>query len=651
MNKRVLMAGMAAVSTVIASAAFAQDGSFKDVPNDHWSYAAIEKLTSLNPKVFIGDPDGMFRGKRNLTRYEMAVIIARLLENIDATYARKGAVRDNPPVQPPDLSEYVKRGELAGLSSKADVDSLRKLTGEFQTELGTLGVDVDGVKKRLDALDGRVKKIEDTLAKMPKISGDLSVYGRANGRTGSGNAFGANTLRDQDGFLVTSVRKTPLNDARALHDFNLDITKTVDEKTEMAVRLNFGNYLSYVANSTGNSRGSGANLTQQNTVWKAAVETSAKLPGFGITKLSAGRVPTQFTPYTFKLVDPDIYLDNENTDSGNIPVDGVVGSAMVGRFGVKAIAAKIDPINFISNRAAGRTLNVGATGTSAASFNGPVAIPFNSGQSGQASIEQMAGGQISIPISKFNVSATGLAFGTPNPGSQAYVYGAGVDGKISGFGFVGSYNRSENNIAASREKNEATDLAAMRAFGKLNLTGGYRKIDPRFNAPGSWERLGTYQNPTDIQGYYGKISFGSGDMMAGDGMMMTGDEKMMADGKMMGDGKMMAGHGMMGRPMGKLVASGEYHNYDYLGKTDKITNYRGNVGLSLGGSSMLSVGAEENKLRNSNYKQDFYNAAFTTMLSTATSFKLGYQLLDYKNGSTGLSPKGNVITGQFNVKF
>ena len=71
MKKHVLMASLAVCSTVLAGTAFAQDGSFKDVPNDHWSYAAIEKLTSLNPKVFIGDPDGMFRGKRNLTRYEI----------------------------------------------------------------------------------------------------------------------------------------------------------------------------------------------------------------------------------------------------------------------------------------------------------------------------------------------------------------------------------------------------------------------------------------------------------------------------------------------------------------------------------------------------------------------------------------------------
>ena len=190
------------------------------------------------------------------------------------------------------------------------------------------------------------------------------------------------------------------------------------------------------------------------------------------------------------------------------------------------------------------------------------------------------------------------------------MYGVGASRKLAGFGLTGSYTRSENANVASRTRNEATDISAARAFGSVNLTGGYRKIDPRFNAPGAWERLGTFQNPTDIKGYYGKASL----------------------------------------PIGKLAVSGEFHQYDYQA-ANEITNVRGNVALGLGGSSALELGAEQNKFQTGNIKQNFMNVGYSTMLSSATSFKLGYQLLDYTNAGQGLTPKGNIITGQFNVKF
>lgn len=604
MKKNLLMASLAVCSTLIAGAAFAQDGSFKDVPNDHWAYAAIEKLTSLNPKVFIGDPDGMFRGKRNLTRYEMAVIIARLLENIETNYAKKSDIPNTPRTQePPDLSNYVTKDQLAGLASKADVDTLRRLTGEFQTELNTLGVDVDNIKKRLDGLDKRVTNIEGILAKLPKVSGDFSVYARANGRTSGANGGPLNSLLDRDGFGVSGSNKTLLNDARALHDFNLDLGINPDEKTSLNVRINHGNYLSYVY---GANRGAGANLTQQTTIWSAVLSNTANIPVLGETKLSVGRVPTQFTPYTFKLVDPDTYLENSNTDSGNIPVDGIVAEANIGKFGIKAVAAKVDPINF-GSMIPGKQYTVGATGVG--SFIGPVGLPFNGTRPGGAPIEQVAGAHVSLPLGeKLSLNATGLAFGTQGLGTQGYVYGGGVDATVLGFGVSGTYNRSENDVPGSRNNNTATEGTLSRTFGSFSLTGGYRDIDANFNAPGSWERLGTYQNPTDIEGFFGKVSV----------------------------------------PVGKLGLTGEYHNYDW--GTTEIENVRGNVSLGVGSGSLL-VGAEQNKVKSSNTKQNFFNVAYSTSLSSSTTFKLGYQLIDYKNFQSSLNPKGNVLTGTFNVKF
>ena len=178
-----------AAVAMLAAPVLAQDGPFKDVPNDHWAYQAIDKLAQM--KVIIGDPDGLYKGKRTLTRYEMAVMLARLLDMLDQRYAKSGAVagggttiidtnnfatktelRDGLDgkqdkgdyASKGDLSNFATKGDIAQFVKKPELDLIRKLVGEFQTELTTLGVDVDAVKKRLKSLDS-YNNIDSTYVK------------------------------------------------------------------------------------------------------------------------------------------------------------------------------------------------------------------------------------------------------------------------------------------------------------------------------------------------------------------------------------------------------------------------------------------------------------------------------------------------------
>ena len=69
----------ASLVIVLAMPAFAQQAEpFKDVPTDHWAYQAVESLREKG--IVIGYPDGYFRGKRTLTRYEFAVALDRALK-------------------------------------------------------------------------------------------------------------------------------------------------------------------------------------------------------------------------------------------------------------------------------------------------------------------------------------------------------------------------------------------------------------------------------------------------------------------------------------------------------------------------------------------------------------------------------------------
>jgi len=78
MRRLIVLLACTAAMLVWALPAFA--GPFTDVPTDHWAYDAIDKLQS---EGFVeGYPDGTFRGNRSFTRYEMAMVVARIWDRL-----------------------------------------------------------------------------------------------------------------------------------------------------------------------------------------------------------------------------------------------------------------------------------------------------------------------------------------------------------------------------------------------------------------------------------------------------------------------------------------------------------------------------------------------------------------------------------------
>ncbi|HEX9744032.1 MAG TPA: S-layer homology domain-containing protein [bacterium] len=140
----VLLAGLVLMS---AMALPANAGPFTDVPTDHWAYAAIDKLQS---EGFVeGYPDGTFRGNRSFTRYEMAMVVARIWDRIEYELEN---------IQMPDMDNYVTDDEL-----QDELALLYDLIDEFAAELDTLGMRVDDLEGRMDGLEGRVSYLESFL--------------------------------------------------------------------------------------------------------------------------------------------------------------------------------------------------------------------------------------------------------------------------------------------------------------------------------------------------------------------------------------------------------------------------------------------------------------------------------------------------------
>ncbi len=59
--------------------------TFNDVPVRHWASEAVE--VSADAGLLTGNPDGSFHGEREVTRYEMAIILQRLLHRLDVADA------------------------------------------------------------------------------------------------------------------------------------------------------------------------------------------------------------------------------------------------------------------------------------------------------------------------------------------------------------------------------------------------------------------------------------------------------------------------------------------------------------------------------------------------------------------------------------
>ena len=108
-----LLTGALVVGT--ASVTFAAANPFSDGPAGHWAYDAVAQLA--RDGVINGYGDGTFRGDRNITRYEMAQMIAK-------------AMAKNP--------------------KGVDKALLDKLIAEFRDELDNLGVRVAKLEKHAD---------------------------------------------------------------------------------------------------------------------------------------------------------------------------------------------------------------------------------------------------------------------------------------------------------------------------------------------------------------------------------------------------------------------------------------------------------------------------------------------------------------------
>lgn len=126
MIKKQLAAVFAATAVLGVTTAYAAN-PFSDVTPDSWAYQSVSQLAAAG--IINGYPDGTFKGQNDITRYEMAQMVAKAMANQDRANAEQQAM-------------------------------INRLADEFSNELNSLGV-------RVSALEDRVGNV--------KVTGDMRL--------------------------------------------------------------------------------------------------------------------------------------------------------------------------------------------------------------------------------------------------------------------------------------------------------------------------------------------------------------------------------------------------------------------------------------------------------------------------------------------
>ena len=183
---------LAAVAALTAGVSAYAANPFSDVTADDWAYQAVSDLSAQG--VVEGYPDGTFKGERNMTRYELAQIVARLMAKEDQLNAEQQATLD-------------------------------KLAGEYADELANLGVRVSNLEKKVGNIswngDARMRYIASSSDKVADTYDGrirLNVKGKVNDATYVQGQFVNNMNFKDEASSNTTMAQIYVN-----HNFGKDV--------------------------------------------------------------------------------------------------------------------------------------------------------------------------------------------------------------------------------------------------------------------------------------------------------------------------------------------------------------------------------------------------------------------------------------------
>ena len=591
---------IAAVVMAFAAPIFAQS-SFTDLPRDHWAYDSVYELEQLG--LVVGYPNGTFQGKRTLTRYEFAMVIARLLPflgdteiNVDG-FLRKSDLNDY--AKKSDIPDY-KDADLSPYAQKSALANIEKLVKEFQAELAALGVDVNVLKADVAALKSRVTALEEEQARV-KITGELyfsSIGAFAND---------GNDLMDATG----RVRKNAERDITFRKDVQLNVVGKVNNNINAYVSLVMGDFMAE---------------NKKTTVLPYYMYVKSEDEKWGDIKV--GRMPFQINQYVVKRIDNDMYNDIERIDNGDYVYEGFdytnsFGSLDLRLWGTKPWAQD-DWCDWVDS----------TLGSSLNNYRYLYNFGFNDLGHNEHRVAYNAGGELAFNFSGITVaglfSQVATQEGDMNRPDSAMIYGGNINAKfgqfgLGAFGYVQAMNR-DNLVAPTMSKKNSLAWDAFASFSNdtFNILAGYKEIEAGYATPGAWDKIGNLYNPNNIKGFYvnADVKFGNAKIYGLFKEYKINDEY--------------------------------YDNIFYPGyigySTGKITNWKAGAEYAL--SDLDTIYADYENAKYDYLNSDYITAGWMRKVGTNAKFKLMYQYINNKEANILFDEtKGSIVNAQVTVNF
>ncbi|MBL8061148.1 MAG: S-layer homology domain-containing protein [Chthonomonas sp.] len=515
----------------VAVPAMAQD-NFPDVPENHWAYEALENLKREG--ILVGYPDGTYKGPRAATRYEMAVAL-------NAAYQRLKNITDGLAEQIAELRRNsggnvdggladrlaAVEAQLRGMSGLADdMAAMKRMAGEFQKELASLGVDVEQMKKDIDAMK-KMGVVEPSI----RISGDANLVMHAGVGEDSYPIYGIDGRwlgYDSDrGETTNSI----LGDMNVYHEIAMNIDGNPSGGVKWGATLVYTNLLGtyelqpnrlgvFEAQGYGNLSGHFVGSTFEEGpadmyISRLQVDLSDTLPFHAVV----GRFGVKSAnPYLFQRPDNSPYFENGRWDDGKYIMDGiqlgwefgqgsslsVTGGRNDDRMSVNGI--ELNPLNIL-----------------------PYGGPFDAIPMVQSSIltELRFGigerGGVALTYNYHGLNWLGESYLSGFGEDRLIVYGAALDYQLTdNVALRGGWAEAD----LADEDNNAYWAGLSYAGDSFGVDVSYRSIDSAFIAPGAWQRIGTFYNPRGIADFTASANFalGSGKSLTLEGIFGEGQD-------------------------------------------------------------------------------------------------------------------------------
>lgn len=687
--KRTYKYALSAVLTAaMVAPAFATDDNFPDTPANHWAFEALARMKKEG--LLVGYPDGLYRGGRPASRYEMACAV-------NAVYAALRSAQDGLDSQMKTMEDKFGGGggvskadwdnlkaaidalksDVAGMKAWGDdIAALKKMAGTFEKELSGLGVDVEQMKKTLGNIGDRVTALEKN--KMPiniGIDADLLLIGGYStndqvGITVDGRPTGAGRDDNEDSFVGATT------DLSIFHEMAVNFSSNNDSGPKFKGTLVIGNMMgsslvdtdfsSWNSDVTDDSAGVGfgqaglstgvpfAEAPEEIYVQNLSVMFDTSISGLAMG-VEAGRVGYKISPYILQRPDNTPYHENSRWDDHMWYFDGAVLHMKMSNAKVDVFAGRNnlsddqrsdtdESENFIQQR-----MYAGQDGMPYVPRDGDDRPwGFNSGS--EIIVERTLGVNVGLPImagGNLNLSYLWLRSDDDSDSTNGVnVYGGDISFNAAGFGVNAGYSKSDvvsNNTNVVDTDNYAYWVGLTKDWAKWGADVAYKYIAPQFAAPGDWGRIGAWWNPTDIKGIDAKFHFD-----ASPNVQIRANAGMFT-----GTGKTIGGN--EGLLTSDDIQSIKLELVDKLSATNEITLGYENV-----------IWRFDDPSFGGNPTERWFRINFRHQLGKDAFFKFGWEISDYDSNDLDIdgdessewdtpwgtsTAKGGIITTQIGVKF